>query len=218
MSDNPKSELYKKIMQVQCNLFNHKFNKSGHNQYGKFDYFELEDILPVVVKECFKNDLIIKFAFCENEALLKIRDIGNPGVIVTNRIPFPEVEELPRMNIVQSLGSYLTYAKRYLLLNSFHICEDSYIDSDTFTENKNEEKKKSKGNTNTTKKQRVYPQTVEEHLEFFEKNIKEEGKEVNRQNMFIEIGKYKKRNKEFSSIEKDVKSAFNKKFPINGGK
>lgn len=217
MSDDPKSELYKKIMQVQCNLFNHKFNKSGHNQYGKFDYFELEDILPVVVKECFKNSLILEFAFTENEALLKIRDIDDPGVIVTNRIPFPEVEELPRMNIVQSLGSYLTYAKRYLLLNSFHICEDSYIDSNTFTENKNEEKKKpSYPNTVTSKKQRVYPQTVEEHLEFFEKNIKEEGKEVNRQNMFMEIGKYKKRNKDFSSIEKDVKSAFNKKFPIGG--
>ena len=36
MSDDPKSELYKKIMQVQCNLFNHKFNKSGHNKYGNF--------------------------------------------------------------------------------------------------------------------------------------------------------------------------------------
>ena len=216
MSD-PKSNLYRKIMQVQCNLFNQKFKKSGHNKYGNFDYFELEDILPVVVKECFKNDLIIEFAFSENEALLKIRDIGDPGVIVTNRIPFPAVEELPRMNIVQSLGSYLTYAKRYLLLNSFHICEDSYIDSDTFTENKNEEKKKpSYPNTVTRKKQRVYPQTVEEHLEFFEKNLKDEGKKVNRKNMFIQMSNYKKTNKEFSSIEKDVKKEFNKKFPIGG--
>ena len=216
MSD-PKSNLYKKIMQVQCNLFNQKFKKSGHNKYGNFDYFELEDILPVVVKECFKNDLIIEFAFSENEALLKIRDIWDPGVIVTNRIPFPAVEELPRMNIVQSLGSYLTYAKRYLLLNSFHICEDSYIDSDTFTENKNEEKKKpSYPNTVTRKKQRVYPQTVEEHLEFFEKNLKDEGKKVNRKNMFIQMSNYKKTNKEFSSIEKDVKKEFNKKFPIGG--
>ena len=216
MSD-PKSNLYKKIMQVQCNLFNQKFKKSGHNKYGNFDYFELEDILPVVVKECFKNDLIIEFAFSENEALLKIRDIGDPGVIVTNRIPFPAVEELPRMNIVQSLGSYLTYAKRYLLLNSFHICEDSYIDSDTFTENKNEEKKKpSYPNTVTRKKQRVYPQTVEEHLEIYKKNLKDEGKKVNRKNMFIQMSNYKKTNKEFSSIEKDVKKEFNKKFPIGG--
>ena len=216
MSD-PKSNLYKKIMQVQCNLFNQKFKKSGHNKYGNFDYFELEDILPVVVKECFKNDLIIEFAFFFFFSLLKIRDIGDPGVIVTNRIPFPAVEELPRMNIVQSLGSYLTYAKRYLLLNSFHICEDSYIDSDTFTENKNEEKKKpSYPNTVTRKKQRVYPQTVEEHLEFFEKNLKDEGKKVNRKNMFIQMSNYKKTNKEFSSIEKDVKKEFNKKFPIGG--
>ena len=125
--------IFKKIADVQMELQAVEFTKSGHNKFGNFKYFELDDIMPCIQRKCYDHDLMMQFLFDEKKATLMIVDVTN-GDRFCNSIPMPEIKELnKKMNVVQSLGAYITYLKRYLLLNTFCICEKSVIDSDAMS-------------------------------------------------------------------------------------
>lgn len=125
--------IFKKIADVQMELQKVEFTKSGHNKFGNFKYFELDDIMPCIQSKCYDHDLMMQFLFNDKKATLMIVDVTN-GERFCNEIPMPAVIELnKKMNVVQSLGAYITYLKRYLLLNTFCICEKSVIDSDAMS-------------------------------------------------------------------------------------
>ena len=125
--------IFKKIADVQMELQKVEFTKSGHNKFGNFKYFELDDIMPCIQSKCYDHDLMMQFLFDDKKATLMIVDVTN-GDRFCNEIPMPEIRELnKKMNVVQSLGAYITYLKRYLLLNTFCICEKSVIDSDAMS-------------------------------------------------------------------------------------
>ncbi len=124
------SNVYKKLADVQKKLTNCTFKKSGHNSFSNFDYYELDDILPTIQKVCMENDILLEFSFSHDEGTLKLRDLNNPERILSNRMPMPEISKINKgMNIMQSLGAYITYLKRYLLLNTFLICEKDVIEN-----------------------------------------------------------------------------------------
>lgn len=132
---NQENNIYEKLANVQMELAKVEFKKSGHNKFGGFDYFELDDIMPCIMQKCIENNLLMQFDFTETSASLILIDMQNPEYKITNHVPMPEIVEMnKKMNIVQSLGAYVTYLKRYLLLNTFCICEKSVIDSDALSE------------------------------------------------------------------------------------
>lgn len=123
--------IYQKIAGIQKNLLQKELPKSGYNKFGNFKYHELEDILPTILRECYNQELFIEFSFTNELAQLKIRNWNKPGESVITSVPMPEIVPLNRgMNIMQSEGSYLTYLKRYLLINMFLIVEKDVVDSD----------------------------------------------------------------------------------------
>lgn len=116
--------IYQKIAGIQKNLLQKELPKSGYNKFGNFKYHELEDILPTIFRECYNQELFIEFSFTNELAQLKIRNWNKPGESVITSVPMPEIVHLNRgMNIMQSEGSYITYLKRYLLINMFLIVE-----------------------------------------------------------------------------------------------
>lgn len=138
------SNIYKDIAEIQKELMGMKIKKSGKNKFAKFNYHELEDLLPVIVPLCFERELIMNFTFTKEEAILKIRNWNTPGEVVSTRVPMPEVRELNGgMNIMQSEGAYITYLKRYLLTNMFLIMEKDVVDSTNLSK-RNSSKKKEK--------------------------------------------------------------------------
>lgn len=138
--------IFKKIADVQMELQKIEFTKSGHNKFGNFKYFELDDIMPCIQTKCYEQGLMMQFLFTEKKATLMIVDVQS-NERFCNEIPMPEVKELnKKMNVVQSLGAYITYLKRYLLLNTFCICEKSVIDSDEMTRMANTNKIQQKRN------------------------------------------------------------------------
>ena len=138
------SSIYKDIAEIQKELMGMKIKKSGKNKFAKFNYHELEDLLPVIVPLCFERELIMNFTFTKEEAILKIRNWNTPGEVVSTRVPMPEVRELNGgMNIMQSEGAYITYLKRYLLTNMFLIMEKDVVDSTNLSK-RNSSKKKEK--------------------------------------------------------------------------
>lgn len=123
--------IYQKIAGIQKNLLQKELPKSGYNKFGNFKYHELEDILPTIFRECYNQELFIEFSFTNELAQLKIRNWNKPGESVITSVPMPEIVPLNRgMNIMQSEGSYITYLKRYLLINMFLIVEKDVVDSD----------------------------------------------------------------------------------------
>ena len=220
MSNN----IYKKLGNVQRNLLKRKIPKSGKNKFGDFEYYELQDLLPVIIEECSKEGLSFIFSFTEEKALLHIYDVDNENGEITNCVIVPELKELNRgMNIIQSYGSYITYLKRYLLLNTFLIGENSYIDSDASVENKPKAPKPKKSTRKTIKptpeKQRVVVQTfdsAEAYLEYFEKQALQSGLDLTTQTLFKYCTSERKNNAQFKKFEHDVRKLITSKY--NGGK
>lgn len=137
------SNIYKDIAEIQKELMGMKIKKSGKNTFAKFNYHELEDLLPVIVPLCFERELIMNFTFTKEEAILKIRNWNTPGEVVSTRVPMPEVRELNGgMNIMQSEGAYITYLKRYLLTNMFLIMEKDVVDSTGISKSSSKKKEK----------------------------------------------------------------------------
>ena len=221
MSNN----IYKKLGNVQKNLLKRNIPKSGKNKFGGFEYYELQDLLPVIIEECSKEGLSFIFSFTEEKALLHIYDVDNENWEITNCVIVPELKELNRgMNIIQSYGSYITYLKRYLLINTFLIGENSFIDSDASVENKPPthklpKKTTRKTTTSTPVKQRVVVQTfdsAEAYLEYFEKEAEKAGLKLDTKTLFKYCTLERKNNAQFKKYEQDVRKIITSKY--NGGK
>lgn len=225
MSDN---KIYGKLANVQLNLLHRELPKSGFNRFGNFKYFELKDIIGPIIEECYKEGLVLTFSFMEDYAVLKVRDTSNAELIESNRVAVPEVKEMNKgMNIMQSYGSYMTYLKRYLLLNTFLLDEDSYIDSES-ENNENTPKAESKVKEDkkySPEKQRVTMDTSNvtvkkfqnptEYIAFFESELIKEGYKVSKQNLFKKCTEQRIANKDFKPLEKQVRKLIIEKY---GGK
>ena len=140
-SDKP--TIFQKLSAIQCELLNCNIKKSGFNNFKKYHYYELSDLLPPILELCRKHDCAIFFIFGENEAILKF--YSNDGrQDISTRIPLPELEPINSgTNLIQSSGAYQTYCKKYLLLNLFCISETDIIDMGDTSE-KSEPSKKQK--------------------------------------------------------------------------
>ena len=220
------SNIYKKLSVVQRNLLKRDIPKSGKNKFGGFEYYELSDLLPALIDECSKEGLAFLFSFTEEKALIHVYDVDNENSEITNCVIVPELKELNRgMNLIQSYGSYITYLKRYLLLNTFLIGESSYIDSNASEiENKPthkapKPKSTRKTTTPTPVKQRVVVQTfdsAEAYFEYFEKEAEKAGLKLDTKTLFKYCTLERKQNAQFKKYEHDVRKLITSKY--NGGK
>lgn len=209
--------IYKKLSNVQKSLLGKNIPKSGKNKFGGFEYYELSDLLPVLIEECNKEGLTFLFSFSEEKALLHIYDVDNETEIV-NCVIVPELRELNRgMNLVQSYGSYITYLKRYLLLNTFLIGENSYIDSD-ISEIESKKNSKKAPIRKSPEKQRVVVKTynsAEEYLDYFEKQAEKSGVKLDSKTLFRYCTQERKNNAQFKNYEREVRKLIANKY---GGK
>ena len=122
--------ILKKIAIIQKNLLETELPKSGHNKFAGFDYHELEDILPSIQLECFKQELILLFDFTEKQAILKVTNWNDLKDYVEFTVPMPVIQPMnKKMNVMQSEGAYITYLKKYLLGNAFLILERSVVET-----------------------------------------------------------------------------------------
>ena len=130
-----KLELYKKLAEMQEILLATKINKSGKNTHTGARYYELEDLVPPVQLACKKVNCLTHFNFPYDEVLdgykaeLHLIDLDD-GEKLIFQVPFPVLEKVNNgMNIMQSEGAYLTYLRRYLLLDTFQLIEKEVIDA-----------------------------------------------------------------------------------------
>ena len=132
--------VHKKLMEARIRLQNTKLQKTGHNKFAGYTYFELGDFLPTV-QQIF-SDLglcgCITFlpSVTEDEtgikgdiAILRVTDIDDDKSIDFS-CPMA-MASLKGCHEVQNLGASMTYIRRYLWVNALEIVEHDVLDATT---------------------------------------------------------------------------------------
>lgn len=120
--------IYEKIQAVKMGLLVANLKKTGKNAYAGYDYYELSDFLPTIVKLCNEHKLFTKVTFNEEVAILQIINAEKPEETVVYDSPMRSLE-LKGCNAVQALGGVQTYQRRYLYQAAFDITENDMFDA-----------------------------------------------------------------------------------------
>ena len=102
-------------------------NKSGHNTFSNYYYFELSDFLPVTLEAFSQVGLCGLVSFTPETATLRIIDTESGGEILFTS-PMSEVN-LKGCHPVQNLGAVQTYQRRYLWGTAMEVIEGDPVDS-----------------------------------------------------------------------------------------
>ena len=183
MKTEPKN-IYMKIAEINHKLNCTSLKKSGFNKFGNFAYYELEDLLPTIEESCYENGLLMQFQFDNSKAVIRFINTDNPKETYSNSIPLQsrELPDLPKMNEFQVYGSMMTYYKRYLLLNTFNISENSIIDNDNYEEMQKKDKSK-KPAKEQIKQEQKEKTGVEKEIEKYCEVIIKKGKKINKKTL-----------------------------------
>jgi len=129
----------KKLMQARIKLQNTKLNKSGHNKFAGYKYFELGDFLPAI--QAIFNDIGLcgVVSFGTEIATLTITDLDD-GSEVSITSPM-STASLKGCHEVQNLGAVQTYLRRYLWVSAMEIVEHDAIDAVSGSDDKAESPK-----------------------------------------------------------------------------
>jgi hypothetical protein len=119
--------VYTKLSDARAKFHAMKLEKTGHNKFAGYKYFDLSDfIVPAlqVFKEC---GLIGVVSFGKEMASLTIVDLeSNEKMVVESPM---STASLKGCHEVQNLGAVETYVRRYLWVAALEIVEHDAIDS-----------------------------------------------------------------------------------------
>jgi len=148
--------IYAKMASVKTKLLGIK--KGGVNEFSKYNYFELGDIMPVLTPALEAEGLYMKTQFSATEQIAKliIIDVDNTDSTIEFEIKFAECA-LKGAHEIQNLGAAQTYTRRYLIMTAFDIAEADVVDAGAEKDEKKESEKKA--NQEKAKQQQKNQQT-----------------------------------------------------------
>ena len=111
--------VYRKLMAARIELQGRKLNKSGHNKFAGYQYFELGDFLPVVQEIFAGLGLCGVITYGKEEAWLTITDMDD-GSSIAVCSPMAEAN-LKGCHPIQNLGAVQTYVRRYLWVTAMEL-------------------------------------------------------------------------------------------------
>lgn len=120
--------LYEKLATARKKFKELKITKGGRNDFQKYSYFELTDILNAVTDINEELKLCTVETVTSDTASLTVVDAEKPDDACTFTVPMSEAN-LKGCHPVQSLGAVITYLRRYLYQNAYSVAEPEQIDS-----------------------------------------------------------------------------------------
>ena len=120
--------VYEKLALARVDLQKRNLQKSGHNKFAGYDYFELRDFLPAINEIMANYKLLGVCCFEADEAALEIIDAEKPESRILFSSPM-STAELKGCHPVQNLGAVQTYLRRYLWTAAFEIVEGDALDA-----------------------------------------------------------------------------------------
>ena len=121
--------VHKKLMAARLELQGRKLNKSGHNKFAGYKYFELGDFLPSIQEIFAQQGLCGVVSYLPDVAVLTITDMDDGTYIHVNS-PMSSAA-LKGCHEVQNLGAVQTYLRRYLWVTAMEIVEHDALDATT---------------------------------------------------------------------------------------
>jgi ERF superfamily/Domain of unknown function (DUF4047) len=122
-------KVLKKLIAVRNELATLPLNKSGHNKFAGYKYFELGDFLPSVQMLFEKHGLCDVISFTGDLASMEIYDVED-GSHVTFTSPMGSAN-LKGCHEVQNIGAVESYQRRYLYTTALAIVENDVLDATT---------------------------------------------------------------------------------------
>ena len=127
--------VHKKLMAARLELQGRKLNKSGHNKFAGYKYFELGDFLPSIQEIFAQQGLCGVVSYLPDVAVLTITDMDD-GTYIHINSPMSSAA-LKGCHEVQNLGAVQTYLRRYLWVTAMEIVEHDALDATTGSETTN---------------------------------------------------------------------------------
>jgi putative phage essential recombination function protein len=173
--------LNEKIIKIKNKFYETAIKKNGKNSFQGFEYFELKDFLPDLVKLMAEEEVNDIFTIKDEYATLKLIHKNE-----TNEYTIPFVMfDVPlnkhgkdSMQKIQYLGALSTYYKRYLYMNAFSITENDKIDAMNNDElntapesSKNKTEKKSQKKYTEKEIREKSIEIISKYEEFFKKEV-----------------------------------------------
>ena len=173
--------LNEKIIKIKNKFYETATKKSSKNSFQGFEYFELKDFLPDLVKLMAEEEVNDIFTIKDEYATLKLIHKNE-----TNEYTIPFVMfDVPlnkqgkdSMQKIQYLGALSTYYKRYLYMNAFSITENDKIDAMNNDElntapesSKNKTEKKSQKKYTEKEIREKSIEIISKYEEFFKKEV-----------------------------------------------
>jgi len=124
--------IYKKIMSARLQFLQSNPQKSGRNEFQKFNYYELDDIVPTATRICNNLGLYTEIdmgAETYGFATLTVVNVDNPEEKVYFRLKMPEINNENINNALQDTGRAETYLRRYLYLLFLDIAQNDEVDA-----------------------------------------------------------------------------------------
>ena len=122
-------KVLKKLITVRNELAHLPLNKSGHNKFAGYKYFELGDFLPSIQMLFEKHGLCDVISFDADIARMEIYDVED-GSHVTFTSPMGSAN-LKGCHEVQNIGAVESYQRRYLYTTALAIVENDVLDATT---------------------------------------------------------------------------------------
>jgi hypothetical protein len=135
----PILNIYEKIQLAKIKLSNENIKKSGYNKFSDFQYYELSDFMPSIIKIFDELKLFSKVTFTSESAVLKIINTENPAEYEEYTSPMKDLV-IKGSNAMQELGGVETYQRRYLYMSALDITENDLFDNDTVGKDTEENK------------------------------------------------------------------------------
>lgn len=132
MATKKTENIYSKIMTARLQFLESNPKKSGKNDFQKFEYYELKDIVPLATKICYDLGLYTEIDLGGNTmgyATMTVINIENPEEKTYYRIKMPETNNENMNKALQETGASETYLRRYLYQLFLDIAENDEVDS-----------------------------------------------------------------------------------------
>lgn len=124
------TNVYGKLIEARIRFRETGIKKKGVNRYAEFDYFRLDEIIPVK-QEIFRDlGLADVITFGNEVATLTIFNVDNPEESIDFMSQLAPDESMIK-NPIQKVGAVQTYVRRYLYLLALDIIESDGIEETT---------------------------------------------------------------------------------------
>lgn len=189
--------IYGKLAVARGRFLEAPVKKSGINRYAEFNYFELEDIVPVANNIFIDLGLTLIDNITFERATATLVNVDNPEEFIVFEVPAkdPAIENGTKMSAIQGLGAYVTYQRRYLYQLVLDIVEADPVDKTIGKEDTTEKKEAPKSNK---------PASPEKREEAKKDLIDKDGLMTETQSKSILNGLKKLREKDFEKYESYV--------------